>query len=252
MSFLGIDIGSRYIKAVLVENDEIKDWTRIETSYDPLQRGLEILRKYNPERIVATGYGRHLLSLNGQIPTITEIKAFAIGAKALIHSCRTIIDIGGQDTKIISLDEKGQIKKFEMNDRCAAGTGRFLEIMSSALGYSIDEFGKIDGNIDTPLQISSMCTVFAESEVISLIAKGLLREEIAIAIHKAIVKRVVSMLKKVSIDEDIVFAGGCASNVLLKNLIEKEIGKKIIIPKYHHLAGAFGAAIYGENSHFVS
>lgn len=249
MSFLGIDIGSRYIKAVLLDGDEIKEWIRIETSYDPLKKGLEILKKYNPQALAVTGYGRHLLSFNGQIPAITEIKAFAIGTKFMVPTCKTIIDIGGQDTKIISLDEKGQIKKFEMNDKCAAGTGRFLEIMANALGYSIDEFGKIEGNIDNPLQISSMCTVFAESEVISLITKGISREEIAMAIHKTIAKRVVSMLKKVSLEEDIVFAGGCASNPLLKRLIEKDTAKKIITPKYHNLAGALGAAIYAKQHH---
>ncbi|MCS7215707.1 MAG: activase, partial [Thermodesulfovibrio sp.] len=123
MSCLGIDIGSRYIKGVLIEKGKILSYTVTETSYEPLKRAVEILRNYNPERTVATGYGRHLLSFNGKIPTITEIKAFAIGVKSMIPSCRTIIDIGGQDTKIISLDERGNIKKFEMNDRCAAGTG---------------------------------------------------------------------------------------------------------------------------------
>ncbi len=248
MSFFGIDIGSRYIKAVFIEKDEPKEWIKVETSYEPLNRSLEILRKYEPKKTVATGYGRHLLSFNGNIPTITEIKAFAMGSRALIPSCRTIIDIGGQDTKIISLDERGNVKKFEMNDKCAAGTGRFLEIMASALGYSMDEFGKIEGKIESSLQISSMCTVFAESEVISLITKGISREEIAIAIHKAIAKRVVSMLKKVSLEEDIVFAGGCAGNALLKKLIEIEVGKKIIIHEKHHFAGALGAAIYAEKT----
>ncbi len=248
MSVLGIDIGSRYIKAVLFEKGEVQEWIKIETSYDPLNRSLEILKKYKPEKIVATGYGRHLLSFNGKIPTITEIKAFAIGAKALISTCRTIIDIGGQDTKIITLDERGNIKKFEMNDKCAAGTGRFLEIMASALGYSIDEFGNIDINLETPLQISSMCTVFAESEVISLITKGLPRHEIAFAIHKSISKKVVSMLKKVDIEEDIVFAGGCAENPLLRKLIERQINKKIIVPEKHDYLGALGAAIYLKNN----
>ncbi len=246
MTFLGIDIGSRYIKAVLLEKGYIRDCIKVETSYAPLDRSLEILKKYNPKKIVATGYGRHLLSFNGEIPTITEIKAFAIGTNALIPSCRTIIDIGGQDTKIISLDERGNVKRFEMNDKCSAGTGRFLEIMASVLGYSIEEFGKIEANIDSHLQISSMCTVFAESEVISLITKGIPREEIALAIHKSITKRVVSMLKKIAIEEDIVFAGGCAGNDLLREMIEKEINKRIIVHEKHDYLGALGAAIYSE------
>jgi len=161
MISLGIDIGSRFIKALWLENGEIFKLEKTETSYEPLKKCEEIINKIKTEKIVATGYGRHLLGLYGNISTITEIKAFAIGCKALIPECKTIIDIGGQDTKVINIDEKGNVKKFEMNDRCAAGTGRFLEIMAKALGFSLEEFGEIKVNMNESINISSMCTVFA-------------------------------------------------------------------------------------------
>lgn len=186
------------------------------------------------------------------IPTITEIKAFAMGCKYYFPFCRTILDIGGQDTKVINIDENGLIKKFEMNDRCAAGTGRFLEIMAQALGYSIDEFNALEVNLNSSLQISSMCTVFAESEVVSMIASGFKREEIAVAINKAIANRVIGMLNKISVEEDIVFAGGCFANSLLKKIIENRLRKNLIIDSFCPYLGAFGAALYGEQINKVN
>ncbi|GAB6184421.1 acyl-CoA dehydratase activase [Thermodesulfovibrio hydrogeniphilus] len=129
---------------------------------------------------------------------------------------------------------------------CAAGTGRFLEIMANALGYSIEEFANIPESYDSGLTISSMCTVFAESEVISLISSGVSREEIAIAIHKSISKKVASMAKRIPLVDDIVFVGGCASNKLLINLLERDLGKKIKTNSLHQLAGAIGAAVYAK------
>lgn len=246
MISLGIDIGSRFIKAIWIENGEIVKLKKTETSYEPLKKCEEIINELKTKKIVATGYGRHLLGFKWDITTITEIKAFAIGCKALIQDCRTIIDIGGQDTKVINIDEEGNVKKFEMNDKCAAGTGRFLEIMAQALGFSLEEFGEIKVNMNDSINISSMCTVFAESEVISMIAKGIPREYIALAIHKAIAKRILGMLRKINIEENIVFAGGCSSNSLLKKLIEKEMGKKLITHPLSALTGALGAAIYAE------
>ena len=175
-----------------------------------------------------------------------------MGCKSYFPSCRTIFDIGGQDTRVINIDENGLIKKFEMNDRCAAGTGRFLEIMAQALGYSIDEFNALEFNLDSSLQISSMCTVFAESEVVSIIASGFKREEIAVAINKAIANRVIGMLNKISVEEDIVFAGGCCANSLLKKIIENRLRKNLIIDSFCPYLGAFGAALYGEQINRVN
>ena len=142
MTALGIDIGSRYIKAVLLERGEWVKSGKAETSFDPLGKCREFLREMPAERVVATGYGRHLLEVHADTRAITEIKAFARGARAGFPNCRTIIDIGGQDTKVIALNEKGSVWKFEMNDRCAAGTGKFLEIMAGSLGFPLEEFGR--------------------------------------------------------------------------------------------------------------
>src|SRR6266540_1059386 len=212
MRALGIDIGSRFIKAALVAEGALVCSAHVETSFDPLARCGELLRDMPAGRMVATGYGRHLLEVHGDIPTITEIKAFARGARNVFPSCRTVIDIGGQDTKVISLDGEGRVRKFEMNDRCAAGTGKFLEVMAKTLGYSMEEFGGNRPSGHGDIQLSSMCTVFAESEVVSLIAKGAGREEIVVAIHRAVVGRVAAMTKRVSVEDELVFAGGCACN----------------------------------------
>ena len=177
------------------------------------------------------------------VPTVTEIKAFARGAKALFPGCRTILDIGGQDTKAIALDERGNVSKFEMNDRCAAGTGMFLEIIAKTLGYELEEFGtealKAQGNI----QINSMCTVFAQSEVVSLLARRQKREDIARGIHMAIVTRTLSLLKRVSIQEEIVFAGGVAQNGCIRDFLRGTLGAEIKIPLNPKIVGAYGAAL---------
>jgi len=244
MKTAGIDIGSRFIKLALLEEGQILLFKKAETSFSPLERCNELLRDVKTERIMATGYGRHLFEVHLGSRTITEIKAFARGARALFPECRTIIDIGGQDTKVISLDEKGNVRKFEMNDRCAAGTGKFLEIMAKTLDYSMKEFGHVASKGNKKIRINSMCTVFAESEVVSLIAKGEIREEIAVALHQLVANRVLSMLKRIPIEGDIVFAGGCAKNQCLKGLIEHALGKTVHVADNPEITGALGAALY--------
>lgn len=247
MRALGIDIGSRFIKLALVEKGCLISYKKAETSFNPLDGCYDLLRNMQADRIIATGYGRHLLEVHSDTKTITEIKAFARGARALFPNCRTIIDIGGQDTKVISLDERGNVRKFEMNDRCAAGTGKFLEIMANALGYPIEEFGSENfNNYYKEIQISSMCTVFAESEVISLISKGVSRQDITMAIHRAIANRVVAMLKRIPVEDDVVFAGGCANNGCLKEMLELSISKTIKVASIPEITGALGAALYAE------
>jgi predicted CoA-substrate-specific enzyme activase len=241
---LGIDIGSRFIKAALVENGDLIRFTRVETSFNPLEGCQELIREMPADRMVATGYGRHLLEVHGDIRAITEIKAFARGARAFFPTCRTVIDIGGQDTKVISLTEDGRVKKFEMNDRCAAGTGKFLEVMAKSLGYSIEEFGANLSGGRRDIQLSSMCTVFAESEVVSLIARGVGREEIAVAIHRAVAARVAAMVKRTAVEEELVFAGGCAHNPLLCKLLGNALGKELSVPSLPEITGALGAALH--------
>ena len=240
----GIDIGSRYIKYVLLKNNRIIEFHRRETGHSPLAFCNEMIDNYKPDKLVATGYGRYLLEVHGNVKTITEIKAVARGAKELFPGCRTIIDIGGQDTKVISLYEDGAVKNFEMNDRCAAGTGRFLEIMAKALGYDIDRFGEGFNSQNGTIKINSLCTVFAESEVVSLIAKGEEREVIVQAIHESIVSRVISLIKRVDIEDQIVFTGGCAGNSCLIKMLEERLRKSIHVHTNPHMLAAYGAALF--------
>lgn len=242
----GIDIGSRYIKYVLMEDSRLVEFRRKETGHKPLAVCTEIVGSNKPNRLVATGYGRHLLEVHGDVKTITEIKAVARGAREVFPACRTIIDIGGQDTKAISLTREGIVENFEMNDRCAAGTGRFLEIMAKALGYDAESFGDVCSDEPGTVKINSLCTVFAESEVISLISKGEKREVIAHALHESIVNKVVALVKRVGIKDDIVFTGGCAKNPSLKRMLEERLQREIHVHDNPHMLAALGAALYAE------
>jgi (R)-2-hydroxyacyl-CoA dehydratese activating ATPase len=238
----GLDVGSRTIK--LVEFDgTVRESRVIDTGVNPLRRCQEILSGKNFERVVVTGYGRHLVApvLHGDV--VSEIKAFAIGSHHLFPECHTVIDIGGQDSKVILLADKGNVRKFEMNDRCAAGTGKFLEIMADTLEVSITEIGELALSAGRTVKINSLCTVFAESEVVSLIAKGEETSAIALALHEAIATRIVSMVKRIGPREKIVFAGGGSLNKCLVQLLEQKLETKLTIPNSPQIIGALGAAI---------
>jgi predicted CoA-substrate-specific enzyme activase len=219
----------------------------IDTGPDPLERSRRLIEGYHLDRIVATGYGRHMARADFADDVITEIKAYAIGARHLFPGCRTVIDVGGQDSKVIAIGEDGKFTDFVMNDRCAAGTGRFLEIMAKRLGFAIDDFGPQALRAEHTVSINSMCTVFAESEVITLISKGEHPGNIALGLHEAIVKRLVSMAKRVVLKEDIVFAGGVAKNRCICHLLERMIGLPILVPKEPQILGALGAALEATN-----
>lgn len=240
----GIDIGSRTIKFVLLENSKIIDYLITDTTVEPMKRIKEIIKDKRFDRITATGYGRYLMQESYDCEVITEIKAYAIGAHYLFPSCRTIIDIGGQDTKVIKIRD-GNVIDFEMNDRCAAGTGKFLEVMAHTLGYTIDEFGKNALKGTNSIPINSMCTVFAESEVISLIARGENKINIALSLHHSIVNRLLPMVSRINPENDIVFAGGVAKNPCMVELLRKKLGN-ILIPEEPQIIGALGAAIIAK------
>lgn len=248
MKTAGIDIGSRTIKLAVVEDGEIIASSIADTTHDPLEQCEGLMRQTSFDRILATGYGRHFFETHFDVPTVTEIKAFARGAKEMFPGCRTILDIGGQDTKAIALDEKGRVSKFEMNDRCAAGTGMFLEVIAKTLGYDLEEFGTAAFRGEGNIQINSMCTVFAQSEVTSLLAKRHKRESIAYGIHVAILNRTLSLLKRVSTTPDIVFAGGVARNPCLKHLLDEALLHEMKVPKDPQMVGAYGAAIIAQES----
>jgi len=237
----GIDVGSRFIKYALI-GDGPPRFFREETGYDPLVACRRLIDETSPDEVLATGYGRHLLAADRGVSTITEIKAVARGAREVFPSCRTVIDMGGQDTKVVLLNASGVVENFEMNDRCAAGTGRFLEIMAHALGYSLAEFGSVC-RTGEQVSVSSLCAVFAESEVVTLIGKGISREVIAGALHNSIVTRVLPLVKRVGLMDDVVFAGGCARDECLRNLLSGRLGKKVLVGDEPDALSAFGAAL---------
>jgi predicted CoA-substrate-specific enzyme activase len=175
--------------------------------------------------------------------SVTEIRAHARGAHALFPGCRAVLDIGGQDTKAIALDGAGRVLRFEMNDRCAAGAGKFLEMMARALGYSMEEFGVAALRGNGVLRLSSMCAVFAESEVVGLVTRGERREEIARAVHHAVARRSVAMLRRVSAEAPVVFSGGAARNPCLVALLEEALGMRLLVAPDPQMTGALGAAL---------
>lgn len=239
----GIDIGSRTIKLAVVENNSLLFTRKIENSFDTLNACKGLLKDISYDQITSTGYGRHFFAEHFTCNTISEIKAFALGANYTLPSCRTILDIGGQDTKAILLDEHGKLKKFEMNDKCAAGTGKFLEIMAMALRYTLNEFGEVALKAEESININSMCTVFAESEVVSMLARGIDRVKVAKGIHQSVATRSLSLLRRVGIEKEVVFAGGVALNKGIVHLLEQQLQMKIFVPNDPQIIGALGAAL---------
>ena len=245
--YAGLDVGSRTIKLVILDN-AIKDSLIIESGANPLRRCQEILSGRRFERLVVTGYGRHLVApiLHGIV--VSEVKAFAIGSRHLFNDCNTVIDIGGQDAKVILLSDLGEVRKFEMNDRCAAGTGKFLEVMAQTLGVGISEIGSLALGANKKIRINSLCTVFAESEVVSLIARGEEASDIAMALHEAIAIRIVTMACRVGVKKRVIFAGGAALNRCLHQLIKEKINLDLEVPPEPQMIGAIGAAILAKKT----
>jgi len=248
MRAAGIDIGSRSIELVILENSRITEARKADTGFDPMAVAADLTKTAKFDRIVATGYGRNLFEIAFEGETVTEIKAHARGAHYSYPDAETILDIGGQDSKIIRTNGNGKVIKFEMNDRCAAGTGKFLEIMARSLGFSIEDFGSAAMKADEELPINSMCTVFAESEVTSLLARGENRLSIARGLHSSVVRRAMSMLKRVSDAGPVVFTGGVANNPCMVRYLEDLTGRDILVPEQPHMAGALGAALIAEES----
>ena len=242
----GLDVGSRTIVLVLFDG-RILESVILDTGVDPLKRCEQLLAGKTYERVVATGYGRHMVAsaVNGEV--VSEIGAYAVGARHLYADCHTVIDVGGQDSKVILLSSGGDVLKFEMNDRCAAGTGKFLEVMAGTLESRIDGLGELALSASSIVQINSLCTVFAESEVISLIARGKESSAIALALHETIATRVAGMVRRVGYKERVVFAGGGALNRCLQKLIGEKLGVEVEVPPEPQIVGALGAALLGED-----
>jgi len=214
--------------------------TAVETAVDEALESAG-LRVDDIDLAVSTGYGREIVALSNS--RVTEITCHARGAKHLFADAHTVIDIGGQDSKVISLDDRGGVANFTMNDKCAAGTGRFLEVMASALEVEIDQLGKLAMASKQQVRVSSMCTVFAESEVISLMSKECSKADIAAAIHESIARRITGMVSQVGLKERVVMVGGVAKNSGVVKSLEKMLKTTFLIPEEPQINGALGAAL---------
>lgn len=257
--FAGLDVGSRSIELALFAEGRVLESRRLPTTFEPLAQCRRILDGEKPARLVATGYGRALvegrageLGLTGLVSSVTEIKAHALGAAFHFPEARTVLDIGGQDTKAISLLPGGKVARFEMNDRCAAGTGKFLEYTAGVFQIPVEEFGDYALQGDNAPQINSMCTVFAETEATSLMAQGIRPQNIALGLHEAIVKRTANMLSRVGLEFPLVFAGGVANNPCVRKLLAERLNasfdEQLLIPREPDMNGALGAALWASRT----
>lgn len=194
--------------------------------------------------VVSTGYGRENLNFSNK--KVTEITCHGIGVHFLFPDVTTVLDIGGQDSKAIRIDEKGQVVDFIMNDKCAAGTGRFLEVIAKALGVKLEELGALSQQTENEVNISSMCTVFAETEVVSLVAGNTPVPDIIRGVHKSIANRSEILLNKVGVVEPIAMSGGVANNIGMVAELERRLNTKLKIAENPQIVGAIGAAVIGR------
>jgi predicted CoA-substrate-specific enzyme activase len=231
------------VDAVWLVDGVIVDAAVADSGFDPASVAAAFVARGEHDVIVATGYGRHVARDSFGASVVTEIKAYALGASALCPEARAVLDIGGQDTKAISLSAVGKVVDFEMNDKCAAGTGKFLEVMAKALGFTLEELGAASMAAGSGVQISSMCTVFAESEVTGLVHRGEDRGRIARGLHESISRRTLGALKRVGAQGPLVFAGGVARNPAMVALVRAGYAGEVLVPADAQLVGAYGAAL---------
>ncbi len=194
--------------------------------------------------VVATGYGR--ISVPFADRQITELTCHARGVASFYPSARTALDIGGQDAKGLKLGNNGKLIDFVMNDRCAAGTGRFLEVIAKTLGLKLEELGSISLKSTNKIKVSNTCTVFAQQEVVSRISDGVPIEDIVAGLHDAIASRAVGMLRRLKIEPDVVFTGGVAKNIGVVKAVRENLGCEVFIPEDPLISGALGAALLGK------
>jgi len=260
MCFVGIDVGSATTKAVIIGEDGrelghtiIASGGRLAAASDRALQETLLQTGITRDRIkalISTGYGRE--SVENRTRTVTEITCHARGASSLNSDARTVIDIGGQDSKVISLADDGSVHNFGMNDKCAAGTGRFLEVMARTLEVDIEKMGTVALEADRPAKISSTCTVFAESEVVSLLAQDEELPPIFLGICNAIAERVKSLAVRVGIRPEVVMTGGVAKNIGVVSSVEKSIGLPVSVPDEPQTVGALGAALIARDTYSKS
>ena len=253
MPVAGIDIGAGTAKIVILENDNIITSSIIPVSGN-ISRAVEEVTETaldgtglsvgKLEYVVSTGYGRDAVSFANY--STTEIICHAGGIHFLMPNVKTIIDIGAQDSKVIRVNDEGKVINFVMNDKCAAGTGRFLEVMANVLGLELGEMGPAALNSKNPCTISSTCTVFAETEIISLRAQGKAVEDLIAGIHRAMASRILIMSSSVRLDHETAFTGGVAKNIGFQKVLEEMGSLKCVIPAEPQETGALGAALIAQ------
>lgn len=253
--YLGVDVGSVSTDAVLIDEDcKVLGYSIVKSGFDhknAISKAMDVIcnnaeiDKSQIKRIVGTGYGRR--NVPGICKVVTEISCHAMGIHKIYPQVRTLIDVGGQDSKVISITKEGFVENFIMNDRCAAGTGRFLEVMAHAMDIDVQELGALSLKAKKTQSISSICTVFAESEVISKIAEGCPKEEIIAGIHQAIGERLMGMVSSLGIIKPVALSGGVAKNTGILKIFKKFLSSEVFIPKEPQIIGALGAAIYAKN-----
>jgi predicted CoA-substrate-specific enzyme activase len=247
----GIDAGSRAIKIVLLDAESkqvvAKGLTDQGVRQDKLATALfkkllknNDINRTNVASIVATGYGRNAVSIADT--TITEITCHAVGVRRLVPDAMTVIDIGGQDSKLMRLDTNGKVRDFSMNDRCAAGTGRFLEIVAQRLGIKIAALGDMASKSSRPAAISSMCVVFAETEIIGLLASGTAAEDIVAGVQAAIASRIIAMTGR-NTAQPVIFTGGVAMIPGMQAAMQNALGQNVQVSPEPQMTGALGAAV---------
>lgn len=250
---IGIDLGSMGTKAVLFDGS-VRDRLMVPTGWNPRETGEQALREIlarngidpsDSPPVVLTGYGRNSLKEAGS--SVTEITCHAAGSAFLYPGAETVLDIGGQDSKVISLGKGGTVNEFLMNDKCAAGTGRFLQVMAALLEMELDDFSRLPEDL-VPQPISSMCTVFAESEVVSLLALGVDKNSLALGLLDSIANRASAMLQKLGGSGPVAFTGGVSRSRNLVRLLEKRLGRPVVTSPEAPFAGAIGAAVLARRS----
>jgi predicted CoA-substrate-specific enzyme activase len=250
----GIDIGSITAETVILQDDQILSYSIMPTganSRTAAERSLAAalreakIQKEDLLRIVTTGYGRASFPFADKV--VTEITCHARGAFFVHPETRTVIDIGGQDSKVIRLDGRGRNVDFQMNDKCAAGTGRFLEVMAQALEVNLEDLGRLSQSAPRTIKISSTCTVFAESEVVSLIAENQPKEVIIRGLHDAIADRILGLVHRVGIEKEVALTGGVAKNEGVVHALEERLGVNLFVPPEPQIIGALGAAFVARD-----
>ena len=256
----GVDVGSTQTKAVIIdENREIVGRALVDTGANVVMAAQKAydealidanLREVEVEYVIGTGYGRYRITFGNT--QVTEISCHGRGAVHMFPNTRTVLDMGGQDTKAIQVSESGEIVDFCMNDKCAAGTGRFLGAASAALDIPLPDLGPTALQAQRPVRISTTCTVFAESEVLSWLGKGKKIEDILMGVHQSIAKRSIGLLRRVGIADEVTFTGGVAKNSGMIYTLEDNIGLKINVSEDSHYMGALGAALFAMDHIFAS